>query len=73
MRESNANKNKNKNDKKNGLCVQELNPWWDVWFDIEGSLIAIAYTANGILYKLYTKVAGSFLAYGLWSRGENAL
>ena len=30
-----------------------------------GFLIAIVYTANGILYKLYIKMAGSFLVYGL--------
>ena len=29
-----------------------------------GFLIAIAYTANGILYKLYTKMASLFLVYG---------
>jgi len=30
-----------------------------------GFLIAIAYTAKGILYKLYTKMVSSFLVYGL--------
>ena len=30
-----------------------------------GFLIAIANTANGILYKLYTKMVSSFLVYGL--------
>ena len=38
-----------------------------------GFFIAITYTANDILYKLYTKMASSFLVYGLCSRDENAL
>ena len=38
--------------------------WWG------GGLIAIAYTADYIMYKLYTKMASLF---GLWSYDENAL
>ena len=30
-----------------------------------GILITIVYTANGILYKLYIKMASLFLVYGL--------
>ena len=32
----------------------------------------IVYTANDVLYKLYTKMASLFLAHGLSSRDENA-
>ena len=30
-----------------------------------GGLIAVAYTADYIMYKLYTKMASLFLVYGL--------
>ena len=38
-----------------------------------GFSIAIAYLLMAILYKLYTKMASSFLVCGLWSCDENAL